>query len=338
MLCIKVKGRVMTNLKLFDLLPNGVIVLKNQKIEYINQHLLDILNTTFLDKEGAIDILLKTLNVQNDKELFSFCNNHDYFIRGSKVIQIEHNSYGEYDFFSFVRINPLLVAADLNKKEQKKSKEIYIDKKVAKFFKLNNIKKVHVWTSYKGLPLKNFGNIIKVSAESIVVEVDLKHRISLLYSDDILLIANTKKGTSVLHGHVVDSKDNLFTIKNFVLSKNDRHMREGIRIKTFDEMQVIVDEEKYKVYDISQKGVSISIDDQVQEEFLKNKASMKIIYNDEILPVNVKYLKTIYENDEILKIVFLMFTSDESSSIIHDYLNKKQNEIIREIHNYRNEF
>jgi len=327
----------MTNLKIFDLLPNGVIVLKNQKIKYMNKHILNILNIDFLDNKAAVDILLKTMNLQNDKDFLSFCSSNDYFIQKSKVIQIAHNSYGEYDFFSFMLVNPTLITIDTAKKNMKVSKTFYVDEKVAKYLSFNNVKKVHVVTSYKGLPLKNFGNIIKISDEFIEVEVDLKHTISLRERNDIILITDAKKGSTVLHGQVVDSTDNIFRIKNFVLSKDGMHLREGVRIKTFDDMYIVVDEKKYKVYDISLKGISIYIDDEVQEAQLKKKASMKIIYDDKTLPVDVKYLKTIYENEKILKIIFLIYTPDECDVIINDYLNKKQNEIIREIHKYRDD-
>ena len=326
----------MTNLKLFDLIPNGVIVFKEHKIQYINQHLLDILNVTFLDMHSAINIVLKTMNMKNDEEFFSYCNSNDYIIRKEKIIQIAHKSYGEYDIFSFMLIYPSLVSIDLGKKNIEESKAVNIDEKIAKFFKLKDIKRVQVLTFYKGLPLKNIGNITKISKEFIEIEADGKHHISLLNSDDIILITDTKKSASALHGHVIQNKDNLFRISNFVLSKDGKHLREEIRIKTFDDMQAVIDEEEYVIYDISHKGISINIQDQIQETLLKKKASMKIIFNNETLALDIKYLKTIYDGDKILKIIFLIFPPNKTASIIHDYLTKKQNELIREIHKFQN--
>jgi len=325
----------MNSLALFDLLPNGVMLFKDKKIHHLNQHLLDVLNINFLDKKSTIEIVLKTLNVKDEKALFIFFTTRDYFIHNKKTIQIAHNKNGDYDIFSFMLISPLLISNEFNKKEKTESRVINIDTKVAKFFKINDIKKVMVLTFYKGLPLKNFGDIITISKESIEVSVDLKHNISLLERDDILLITNTKKGSSVLHGHIVQNRDNIFTIKNFVLSKSNKHLREGIRVTASNEIQVRVDEEEFRVYDISEKGISIYIHDPVEEAFLKNKSSMDILLNDESFHIDVKYLKTIYSEDgKELKIIFTTFATNRGDSKIHDYINKKQNEIIREIHRH----
>ena len=324
------------NLKIFDLLPNGVMLFKDRKIEHLNQHLLDVLNINFLDKKSTIEIVLKTMKVKDEEDLFLFFTTHNYFINNKKVVQIAHTKHGNHDIFSFMLINSSLICADFDKKEKTKPPVENIDSKVAKYFKINDIKKVMVLTFYKGLPLKNFGEIIEISKDYIKISVDPKHRISLLNRDNILLISNTKKGSSVLHGHVVQNRDNIFTIKDFVLSKSDKHLREGIRIKTFDDMQIHVDKQEFQVYDISQKGISIYISDPVEESLLRNKASIHILLNDELLPIDVKYLKTIYHEDgKELKIVFSTFAINSTDSKIHDYINKKQNEIIREIHRYQ---
>lgn len=326
----------MDNLKLLDILPNGVILFKDKKIEYLNQHILNVLNIDFLDKKSAIEIVLKTLKVKNEKALFRFFTTHNYFINNKKTIQIARNKYGEYDIFSLMMICPLLISTEFIKKKKRESQAVNIDNKVAKYFKINDIKKVMVLTFYKGLPLKNFGDIIKITKNSIEISVDLKHRISLLEGDDILLLSNTKKGSSILHGHVAQNKGNIFTIKNFILSKSDKHLREGIRIKASQGMYALVDKQKFSIYDISQKGISIYISDPIEELILKKKTSISILLNDEQLHIDVKYLKTIYhETGKELKIIFTIFATNSGDSKIHDYINKKQNEIIREIHRYQ---
>lgn len=326
----------MENLKLFDLLPNGVMIFKDKKIEHLNQHLLNVLNINYLDKKSLIEIVLKTMKVKSEKALFRFFTTNDYFINNKKIVQIAHNKNGDYDIFSFMMIYPSLISAEFDKKEKTKPQVVNIDNKVAKFFKINEIKKIMVLTFYKGLPLKNFGDIIKITEDSIEISIDSKHRISLLERDDILLISNTKKGSSVLHGHVVKNRDNIFTIKNFLLSKSDKHLREGIRIKTSDEIQIHVDKQEFRIYDLSERGISIYISDPIEEAFLKNQASMHILLNGELLPINVKYLKTIYDEDgKELKIIFTIFATNRGDSQIHNYINKKQNEIIREIHRYQ---
>jgi len=326
----------MDKFKIFNLLPNGVIVFHDEKVEYLNQHMLDVLNINFLKKQNAIGILLKTLNIKNEKLLFEFFTTHEYFIHNIKTIQIAHVRHGSYDIFSFIRITPILLSTSQDKKPFHKKPKSNIDTKVAKFLKIHNIKKVMILTFYKGLPLKNYGDIIELNDNFIKIAVDQKHQISLSKRDDILLITNTKKGSSILHGHVIEHKENLFKIKDFTLSKEDMHLRDGIRIKTYKDMSIRTHEKSLDVYDISENGISISIDDTVEENFLKKKAAFKLIYNNEVLNIDVKYIKTIYdEDDKVLKMAFKMFPTNESAIKIHNYINKKQNGILQEIHRYQ---
>ena len=152
----------------------------------------------------------------------------------------------------------------------------------------------------------------------------------------ILLIVNKKEGASALHGYVVKSENNLFTIKNFTLTKNDMHLRNSIRIKPEHDLNVSIDTKEFTVHDISEKGISLNINDKEDEEFIKEKKSMDLLLFDKKLQINIKYLKTIYDdNGDILKIIFLMFNTGDVKLNIHNYVMNRQNEIIREIHMYR---
>lgn len=322
----------MTDFALFDILPNGVLIFKNKKVEYINQHLTDILSVGYFSRKNSIEIILRILNVKSEDDLFDFFTNHEYFSSKKKVIQIEHSRYDEYDVFTFTLINELLLKKDpqINVATQK----VYIDEKVAKHFKLNNIQKVNVLTFYKGVPIKNVGKIIRIKTDSIEIVVNSKHSISLLERDDILLITNTKKGASVLHGSVVEHDKNTFTIKNFYLSNDDKHLRDGLRVKSDNNMIIKINEQDFRVYDISTRGISIYISSVEEEELLKSKKSAKLFLDDKILGLSMRYLKTITQNDEILKIVFMISFTEDDKSILNQYVVNEQNKILREIHNY----
>ncbi|MCW8894983.1 MAG: hypothetical protein OQK48_01345 [Sulfurimonas sp.] len=322
----------MTDFSLFDILPNGVLIFKNKKIEYINQHLTDILSIGYFSRKNSVEIILRILNVKSEDDLFDFFINHDYFSSKKKVIQIEHSRHAEYDVFTFTLINDLLLKKDLQVNAT--TQKVYIDEKVAKHFKLNNIQKVNVLTFYKGVPIKNIGKIIRIKTDSIEVVVNSKHSISLLERDDILLMMNTKKGASVLHGSVVDHNKNTFTIKNFYLSNDDMHLRNGLRVKSDNNMIINVNEQNFRVYDISTRGISIYISSTEEEELLKSTKSAKLFLDDKVLNLSMRYLKTITENDKILKIVFIISSTENDKSILNQYIVNKQNKILREIHDY----
>lgn len=329
----------MDKFKVYDLLPNGVIVFKNKHIAYMNKHILDVMNLSGLDIENATEIIAKTLNIKKD-ELFSYFSKNDYFTHGAKTIQIAQNNYNDIDVFSFMLISPSLIF----KKDEKTIKkepiektlnEPDIDTKVAKFFKLNNIRKIKILTFFKGLPLKNFAKILKLNNNFIEIEVDNKHLVSLLETNTILLLNNETKDASVLRGKVVDNDKNIFTIKNFSVSKENMHQREEIRVKPDKELLVQVNEKTFNVYDISQKAISICLDDNNNDEdFLKKTASMKLLLEKGPLSIDTRYFKTVSSEKCPNKVVFILMPSSNASEKIHAYILKRQNEIIREIHQY----
>lgn len=324
----------MKDFSLFDTLPIGVMVFKNKKVEFINQHILDVLSIGYFSKKNSIELIVKIVDVKDEETLFHFFNNRDHFDINTKRMQIEHSRYEDYDIFAFMRINPSIATKIIFDDASQINKNADIDEKVAKLFKLNNIQKVKVMTLYKGVPLKNYGKIVRINKDSIEIIVEPKQRISLLERDDILLLINTKKGKSVLHGHVVISDNNLFTIKNFYLSKHDVHLRDGLRVKFSNSTIAKASNREFEVYDISMKGISIKISSEEEEEFLKARSSLKIFLEDDELHLNLKYLKTICENDNILKIIFLISLNSEDSSKLNQFIVKRQNEILREIHEY----
>jgi hypothetical protein len=319
---------------LFDTLPTGVIVFRNKKVEFINQHILDVLSIGYFSKKNAIELIIKIVDVKDEETLFHFFNNRDHFDIHTKRIQIEHSRYEDYDIFAFMRINQSIATKIIFDDNSHINKKTDIDEKVAQLFKLNHIQKVKVLTLYKGVPLKNYGKIVRINMDSIEVIVEPKHRISLHERDDILLLVNTKKGESVLHGHVIKSDNNLFTIKNFYLSKHDVHLRDGLRVKFSTSTIVKASSREFEVYDISMKGISIKISSVEEEDFLKRISSVKLYLEEDELHLNLKYLKTVSENDSILKIIFLISLNSEDSLKLNQFIVKRQNEILREIHEY----
>ena len=319
---------------MYDILPNGVIVFENSKVNYINQHIIDIFNLSDFDLNICIDIIIRTMQIDNELELFEFFCNNCYFTHNKKVIQISHSKIDKIDMFSFILIENSLLKDKLlcESNECRKSE---IDEKIATHFKLKNIKKIGILTFYKGLPLKNIGTIIRVNSNSIEVKVDKKHNISLLDKDDVILISNKNKSLPVIYGHVEKSQRDIFTIKNFILTKDDMHLRKNVRIKPENDIFIHLEDKKFQVYDLSEKGVSVYVDLVEDENLLQSKKSLDLVFFDKIAHVNTEYLKTVYnDNGDILKVIFNMYNVSDSATIIKDYLMQRQNEVIKEIHEY----
>ena len=321
----------MKEFALFDSLPVGVIVFEKSKPVFLSQHVLDVLNITYMSKKNALDILCKTLSLERQEQLFDFFATHDFFINYEKVIQINHSRDGMYDIFVFTHIfEPIISSNPLKEKVIAPKKQI--NEKVAEYFKLNKLERVQVLTFYKGLPLKNFAKILRISDEFIDLEVDQKHLLSLKERKEITIIYNEKRSSSVIVGEIFENKGTRFSIKNFRLTKEGMHQREGVRVKTNGALWIVIKKFKFEVYDISAKGISIFIRNPQEEEFLKQQRSAKLFIENIPAPISMEYLKTVYEEDQILKIIFTVHAMKESKKEIEKYLTNKQNEILREIH------
>ncbi len=323
------------NFAMYDYLPNAVLVFRSLRIEYINAHLLEILNISFLDKATRVEVLVKTLGLDNEEALMDYFMQREYFVHKNKIIQIEHRRHGKVDIFSFMLLVPSLLREDL---EQKliQAPLLDIDEKIAKLFKLKNIKKVKVLTFFKGLPLKNYAKIVRISQESIELEVDKKHRVSLQQSDEIFLITDERKGAKVLHGHVQSNDGIHFTIKNFSLTDTDKHLREEIRIKANSKMPVHAQSREFSLYDLSEKGISLHVGGEEDVVFLEQVKHVSLMLEHEKVDLDVRFLKPVYKEGKVLKVIFKMFMTDKSFVRIKHYLTVKQTEYIREIHAFLN--
>ena len=324
----------MQDFSLFDSLPNGVIVFKNNKVVYMSQHILDVLNLTYLSRRNALEILTKMLHVEKEQDLFDFFSTHDFFINYDKVIQINHNRDGDYDIFLFTLVFETIVSHNIIKEKITPARK-YIDEKVAEYFKINKLERVQALTFYKGIPLKNYAQILRISKDAIELDVDKKHLISLKEKNEITLIFNEKR-SSVIIGEIVETKNTRFSIKNFYLAKEGMHQRDGVRVKTNGTLFILVGAQEFEVYDISKKGISIFIHNEQEEQLLKMQRSTTLLIQNEMLEISLSYLKTVYENEKVLKIIFTIQTSKESKKRIEEYITSKQNEILREIHQFLN--
>ena len=322
----------MKDFKLFDILPNGVIVFKDKKVNYINKYLLDILGVGYFSIKNSIEIILRMLDVKDEEAMFLFLNSHDYFKTKNKTIQISYSCYEDYYIYSLLSIDQSLLKKDI--KTEQINDKIYIDETVSKHFKLKNITKLIALTFYKGMPLKKIAKVNRINQDSIELLVDAKHNISLEEDNEIILISNMKTNSSVLHGTVVSAHNNIFIIKNFYLSKEDKHLRNELRVKPDRKVIVIVDDNEYEVYDLSKKGISLYIDTADKEELLKPTKFMQLMLDNSVINLSVKYLKTITQDSKPLKIIFIISTIAHDDILINKYIVNKQNEIIREIHKF----
>lgn len=325
---------MLDHISIYDYLPNAVIVFDAGRVEYMNTHLLDILNISFLDKAARVEVLRQTLGLQSGENLLEYLMQREYFWHRNKVIQIEHSRHGEVDIFSFMLLLPALLREGLEAKALQAA-PLVIDTKIAGFFKQKNIKKLKVLTFFKGLPLKNFAKIVRIGKDSIELEVDKKHKVSLQESDEIFLITDERKGSKILQGHVVEHANTLFSVKNFSLTDTDKHLREELRFKEKPPTRISVDGREFGVYDLSEKGISVHVQSEDDVNFLKKQKQLSLLLEQKTLNLKVLYLKTAYQEEKALKVIFKTAMTDKNFVMLRHYLISRQSELIREIHAFR---
>lgn len=323
------------NYAMYDYLPNAVLVFRSLRIEYINSHLLEILNISYLDKATRVELLLKTLGLDEELTLVEYFMQREYFVHKNKIIQIEHKRHGNIDIFSFMLLMPSLLRDKLEQKLQQPpspSPLPAIDEKIARLFKLKDIKKLKILTFFKGLPLKNMAKIIRIGKDSIELEVDRKHKASLLKSNEIFMITDERKEAKVLRGYVHHHHDTHFTVKDFSLTSTDKHLRQEIRIKVERTVLAYADSREFGVYDLSETGISLNVKNEEDVAFLEQMKHLTLKLKQEKIDLDVQFLKSVHTEEIVLKVIFKIFATDKGFTSIKQYLTSKQTEYIREIH------
>ncbi|MDX1295903.1 MAG: hypothetical protein R3302_06540 [Sulfurimonadaceae bacterium] len=97
-------------LKIYSKLPTGLIVFKNRRIYFINDHLRDVLSLGTIPPDEALAMIGGILEEPaTDKSIYTFFEEHDFFTYKNKYIQIISRSEKPYHIFVFALLEPELL-------------------------------------------------------------------------------------------------------------------------------------------------------------------------------------------------------------------------------------
>ncbi|MCV6608563.1 MAG: hypothetical protein OIF32_10145 [Campylobacterales bacterium] len=311
----------MFDYEVFNHIPNGVIVYENNKVEFINRQLLEILSVEFLSTEFAVDVVVKTLKVKDEKALKEHFLSLSYFKYKRKYIQINYREIGSKTIFIFTFIHETFksIVPDGERDLGLEANAIL------KLFIDTRIKKVKTLVYHKGLPLKAGCRVHRVLKDHLELELEEKQMISLKARKDIYILPTNEKGKSAIEGTIYEANKRIVYVRDLRTIPVTVTTRDEIRLVPSDDLEFESKQGKLRIYDVAPTGISFHYNSKINFETIQ---SGFLLYDKLKKPVNLSYIKTIGET----KAVYTIDTID--NVFIDGYMAKRQIDIIQEIHNY----
>ncbi len=340
-------------LKVYSEIPVGMLVFKDKDLFFINQHLRETLMLGNMNVEESLNIFSKVLGIDPDqKKLCTFLQENNFFSYKEKYIQITSNNIDEYDVFIFTRIDQSLIQTIKETLDPSFvpiiSQDINIPpadeqhKKLLEHFDKNKKQKVRAYSLYKGIPLIA-DNIIKQSYKNtLVIQIEDKQTIAAEKGNAWLfkISSGTVVEGTIIH---VDKGRRLVFLSNLRKIKKGFHLRETIRYQSEEPMRLIIKcspvEIELQILDLNESACRVVTNNQVILEklyTLTNPTLSDIILNNQTITVKSTYLsETSHSQGEAT--VVMTFSCDQTQlSILRQWFNTKQIEIIKEVKEFSN--
>ncbi|EQB39468.1 hypothetical protein M947_05600 [Sulfurimonas hongkongensis] len=343
-------------LKLYNQLPCGIMIFKNDDLYFINNHLREILTLQNLDVENSLDVIASLLHLPpSSEELLAFFSNKSFFSYKEKYIQISHKKYEEYEILVFVKLDTsVLEDIFINFKEASKitMKEIEDsiselneenqDSKILEYFdKKRNVKVIGI-VLYKGVPLISENIVLRTYRNLLVVKIEDKQIISSTIGTTWII--KTKDGV-VFQAAIkkVNNDKKLIFLSNPKIIKDGYHKRQRIRYELNHEQTIEIYLHKIKttldIVDISENSLKVLIDNaSVLKDLIEKKdtieATMKI--KDKTINLTCTFLKEGKIYDQKVEIIFLFTLNDSSKVVLNKWLNEQQIKVINKIRMFKN--
>lgn len=343
--------------ELFDAykhLPIGVMFFKKQKLFFVNDHLRNVLLLQNLGSDEVIRIIAEMVGLENPthESLCDFFLHNPHFLYRDKHFQIDRQSYETIDIFVIVRLSheSIKMVDQTRSIRQLRDVQSVSNKKISEDIQdvlgkaLGDWKKNHFPSIvlYKGIPIKAECMIVDASESEIAIRVE-KKQLSAAQIDVQWLIGNRRD--RMVSGTVVryDLSRSIVWLSHLEILKEGFHLRQMIRYATSsqDQLRVMINGKKYlsPLHDISEKGASIETDDGaflLALGSIKGKsAEGKLILGDIKITIKLVWLYTVAFDAGIqMKVAFRIGYDLQNGNKLHEWLNHKQLQSIKEIRNF----
>ncbi|MDY0196170.1 MAG: hypothetical protein RBR33_08940 [Sulfurovaceae bacterium] len=342
-------------LKLYNQLPCGVVIFKNEDLYFINNHLRNILTLENLDVENSLDVIASMLQLPSSSaQLLAFFLNKSFFTYKEKYIQISHKSYEEYKIIVLIKLDSsVLEEIFINFKEETKitmqeiedsisePKEQKQDSKILEYFEKNHNVKTTGIVLYKGVPLISENIVLRTYGNLLVVKIENKQMISSKIGTNWII--KTEQG--IVFQAVITSVNNA---KKFIFLSNPKIIEDGFynrkliryELNQFLTLEIYLNKKKIilDIVDISENSLKVLTDNaNILKALTEIKDSIEatIMIKEKIINLTCRFLKEGKRYNQKAEIIFL-FTLEESSKIVlNKWLNEQQIKAINEIRTFK---
>lgn len=336
-------------------LPAGVMLFKNRNLFFVNDHLRNVLLLASLPTDHIIEIIGSMLGLENPSHhsLHDFLYHRDYFLYKNSIIQIEHRSANGINVFVLVKLSESAIQAidatrplRLLEKEKtnvtsplKKAQWKLLTEALGPEFDSRKFPSIVL---YKEIPIKADCRIINTKEGMIELSIAKRQLIATNIGKSWLLGI---REDMMVSGKVAsyDLKLGRIWLKDLKLVSSGFHLRSDIRYTIEDGgyFSTIINSEKKTLllHDLSEKGLSIQTDD---AEILLTYTSMigKLLHAEvtaENLDIRVKAIPLYVmplNSAGMMKVAFKIAYDSHNETLLHEWTNNEQLNLIRTIRNY----
>lgn len=339
----------------YKYLPVGVMIFKEEKLFFVNDHLRSILLLATPSSDDIIQIIgdMVQLEAPSHSTLYNFLFHNDYLLYRDRVIQIERQTVEPFTIFVLIRISEQTIGVidsiqPIRLLHQEKStvstpqneNEWKLLYKVlgAKF----EDRKFPSIVLYNEIPIKGDCRIVDVHPGEIGLKVDKRQLIAAEIGKHWLF---GNKQDKMFSGEVsrYDLLLSKVWLKNLTLVSQGFHQRRVIRytVESNSRFTVTIGGKKkfLLLRDVSEKGFSIQTDDSATLIALSSMIGKtlhgELIIDNLTVEIKAVYLYTLALNtSEAMKVAFSIGYDSHNESLLHAWMNSKQHSLINEVRNY----
>lgn len=335
--------------------PVGVMLFKDEKLFFVNDHLRNVLLLASLPNDHIIDIIGNMLGLEepSHRSLLDFLLHNNFFLYKNSIIQIEHKSVNNIDLFLLIKVSEQTVETiDATKPLRSLRHENtavtpllineewrLLTKALGAQFEKREFTSIVL---YKEIPIKADCRIVSSKEGMIELSIAKRQLIATEIGQEWLL---GDKEDQMISGKVesYDLQRGKIWLSNLTLVSQGFHLRNDIRYTIEENGYFIASLKKEKkslqLHDLSEKGLSIRTDDPTVLLALSSLIGKTI--NGEVssdtLHLKIKAIPLYIEAMDIsgmMKVSFKIAYDSHNETLLHNWTINAQIDLIKKVRNF----
>lgn len=336
--------------------PVGVMLFKDKKLFFVNDHLRNVLLLASLPSEHIIEIISNLLGLEKPSHhsLHEFLLHNNCFLHRNSIIQIEHKSVDNIDLFILIKISNQTIetidSTQLLRSLQHENTPVVTPHLINEEWRLLiNVlgeqfekRKFTSIVLYKEIPIKADCRVVNIKEGMIELSIAKRQLIATDIGQEWLL---GDKEDKMISGKVesYDLQSGKIWLSNLTLVSKGFHLRNDIRYTIEENGYFITSIKKEKkslqLHDLSEKGLSVRTDDSTV--LLALSALIGKTLNAEVsidtLHLQIKAIPLHIEATDIpgmMKASFKIAYDSHNETLLHHWTINAQINLIKKVQNF----